>query len=177
MSELDALINLFKTDSTFTYSELFDINPFPTNNSYCEQVKEIIYNVQYNKRGRRILNNTKGTGVYNKIHKLEPKLDVNIRDNGIYMFGDSQGKLLYVGKSTHVTDRIFNRVLNHCVPNFDGQQNTMEIWNEYLIKRKTLRIVVFVGISPHPVADIERRVYTECQKLFGHAPLLNKRIP
>lgn len=127
MSELDILISTLKSNNSFTYSEFYDIYPFPTDKNYCEKVKDSIDGVQYDKRGRKMLNNNEGTGVYNKIQELEPKINVNINNNGVYIFEDENGRILYIGKSTRTDDRIFNRVLNHCVPNFDGQQNTIEI--------------------------------------------------
>lgn len=115
--------------------------------------------------------------MYNRIQGIEPEMDVCLRDNGVYIFENEEGTILYVGKSTRVTDRVFNRVLNHCVPNFDGQQNTIEIWEDYLLKGRKLRIAVFAGITSHPVDDIKSLVYYQCQSLFGHAPIYNKRTP
>ena len=192
MSEIDILMESIKKDLQFR--EIHD-RPFPLSNNYTSYVLDWILTHSQPKWC-----NKHGTGLYDLIQKEERPFgnyqDATLRDNGIYLFEDKNKRLIYVGKRA-VHDLILNRVLDHvmpphpkcpyanCItyPSSNAMQNTPEIWVNHLLKKEKIRILVYIGIKSYQgqtsavESYIEKKIFSDCIRLFGHRPYYNKRIP
>ena len=78
-------------------------------------------------------------------------------DNGVYVIADSEGNVLYIGKSDRQDYDIFTKLFDLLVPKCSeeyprGQRsnNTPEVWNNEIKVNKNLKIVVCANISVEP---------------------------
>jgi len=104
-------------------------------------------------------------------------------DNGVYVIADSEGNVLYIGKSDRQDYDIFTKLFDLLVPKCSeeyprGQRsnNTPEVWNNEIKVNKNLKIVVCANISFDPEL-LKAYLLDKYNLKYGYYPKYNKKVP